>query len=357
VKPGATQMVVNTAEVMPGDFARNADFSLPGERLRRTIGATAGAGRAHFVDASRIAVALLGQSIGANFFLLGYAYQIGAVPLSGDAIERAIALNGEAVEMNQAAFRWGRRAAIDLAAVEALIKPSPEAEVADQRLSQTFDELVARRVEFLTAYQNAAYAERYRQRVQRASIIEATKAPGRHGLAEAVARNLFKLMAYKDEYEVARLYSDGAFLRQVKNEVDGERLRLYVHLAPPLVARKDKNGVLKKMVFGPWIFPVFRGLAKLKFLRGTVFDVFGHTQERRTERALIRDYESLLEEMLDRLTPENHALAVGLAAIPEKIRGFGHVKMRTLTAAKADEAALLQQFRDPPAREFLRAAE
>ena len=355
VKPGVTQMVVNRAEVLPGEFTRNADFSLPSERLRRTITAASGPERAHFVDASRIATALLGQSIGANFFLLGYAFQIGAVPLSADAIETAIALNGEAVAMNQAAFRWGRRAAIDLAAVEALT-PAPETEDRARRLSQSFDEMVARRVEYLTAYQSGAYAARYRSLVERARAAEAEKAPGSCGLAEAVARYLFKLMAYKDEYEVARLYSDGSFLRQVRNEVGGDRLRMHVHLAPPLIARKDQHGVLKKMTFGPWIFAVFGVLAKLKFLRGTLFDLFGHTEERRAERALIRDYEMLLEELMAKLTPKNHALAVGLAAIPEKIRGFGHVKMRHLAAAKAEEAALLAQFRADP-DVFLRAAE
>ena len=356
VKPGATQMVVNLAEVLPGEFTRNADFSLPSERLKRTIAAAAGPERAHFVDASRIATALLGQSIGANFFLLGYAYQLGGVPLSAAAIEMAIALNGEAVEMNHAAFRWGRRAAIDLAAVEALIRPAPEAEDRARRLSQSFDEMVARRIEVLTAYQNPAYAARYRALVERTRAAEAAKAPGRCGLTEAVARYLFKLMAYKDEYEVARLYSDGSFLRQVRNEVEGETLRLHVHLAPPLIARKDKNGVLKKMTFGPWIFPVFGVLAKLKFLRGTPLDIFGYTEERRTERALIRDYEAMLDEVLEKLTPENHAIAVGLAAIPEKIRGFGHVKMRNLASAKAEEAALFARFRTEPGV-FLRAAE
>ena len=174
-------------------------------------------------------------------------------------------------------------------------------------------------------------------------------APGKSGLADAVARYLFKLMAYKDEYEVARLYTDEAFVKQVKSELGGEHLRLHVHLAPPLIARIDKaTGEPKKITFGPWIFPLFRLLAKLKVLRGTAFDPFGYSAERKTERALVRDYEAMLEEILAKLTPENHHIAVGLAAIPEKIRGFGHVKMRHLKAAKADEAALLDQFRARP---------
>jgi indolepyruvate ferredoxin oxidoreductase len=176
-------------------------------------------------------------------------------------------------------------------------------------------------------------------------------------LAEAVARYLFKLMAYKDEYEVARLYSDGAFVKQVNSELGGEQLRFHVHLAPPLLARRDKvTGEPKKMTFGPWIFPMFGLLAKFKVLRGTAFDPFGYSAERRTERALVRDYEVLLDELLAKLNGDNHHIAVGLAAIPEKIRGFGHVKMRHLAAARADEAALLDQFRAGPAP-LLKAAE
>jgi indolepyruvate ferredoxin oxidoreductase len=217
--------------------------------------------------------------------------------------------------------------------------------------------MVARREAFLTAYQDAAYAARYRQWVDRMKAIEAVKAPGRCGLAEAVARYLFKLMAYKDEYEVARLYADPAFLEQVASTFDGDRLRLRFHLAPPLLARRDKTtGLPRKMTFGPWLLVGFRLLAKMKFLRGTAFDPFGHTQERRTERQLIGDYEALLEQVIARLTPENHHVAVGLATIPERIRGFGHVKMRHLAAAKADEAALLEQFRSGSAP-LLKAAE
>jgi indolepyruvate ferredoxin oxidoreductase len=216
---------------------------------------------------------------------------------------------------------------------------------------------VARRVAFLTDYQDAAYAARYRALVDKATAVEAAKAPGKCGLADAVARYLFKLMAYKDEYEVARLYSTETFRAQVANEVGGDNLRFNVHLAPPLLARRDpRTGEPRKITFGPWIFGVFRLLAKLKFLRGTAFDPFGYTQERRTERQLIGDYEAMLGEVFDKLTPENHHLAVGLAVIPEKIRGFGHVKQRHLQTAKAEEAALLQQFRTSPTP-LLRAAE
>jgi indolepyruvate ferredoxin oxidoreductase len=356
-KLGGTTMVINTAEILPGDFTRNADFSLPTERLKGAIRTAAGAEKTNFVDATRLATALLGNSIGANIFMVGYAYQLGALPLSAESIEKAIELNGEAVPMNLAAFQFGRRAAFDPASVEALIKPAPEAASDARRLSQSFDEIVARRVDFLTAYQNADYAARYRALVDRVQAAEAAKAPGKTGLAEAVARYLFKLMAYKDEYEVARLYAETSFMAQVKNEVAGENLTLKFHLAPPLFAKKDPViGVAKKMTFGPWMLPAFRVLAKFRFVRGTPFDMFGYSEERRTERKLIADYEALIGEVMSKLTPENHALAVGLANIPEKIRGFGHVKARHLVAAKADEAALLEQFRSGQAP-VLKAAE
>jgi indolepyruvate ferredoxin oxidoreductase len=345
VKHGTTVMVVNTAEFLPGEFTRNADFSLPSERLKRTITNDAGPDNTHFVDATKLATALFGQSVGANMFLVGYAYQLGALPLSATAVERAIELNGEAVAMNKAAFHWGRRAAVDQAGVEALAKPAAAVTSDAQHLSDSFAEAVERRVKFLTDYQDAAYAARYRATVEKARAIEAERSPGKCGLADAVARYLFKLMAYKDEYEVARLYTDGSFVNQVASTFGGENLKLEFHLAPPLLARRDKTtGLPRKMSFGPWLLPAFRLLAKFKFLRGTTFDPFGRSLERRTERRLIADYEALLDNVLISLTPENHHLAVGLAAIPEKIRGFGHVKQRHLAAAKADEAALLEQY-------------
>ncbi len=364
VEAGVTTMVVNQAEVLPGEFTRNADFSLPTQRLRRAIAAAAGgpaaiAGRpaAHFLDASRIAAAVAGQTIAANMVMLGYAYQLGALPLSAQAIETAIALNGEAAAMNTAAFRWGRCAAADPAAIEKLAAPAAGTLTDARVLSETFDQMVARRVEYLTAYQNAAYGARYRERVEAAKAAEAAKAPGKCALAEAVARNLFKLMAYKDEYEVARLYGNGEFLRQVAEEFDGERLRFEFHLAPPLLARRDRRtGVPRKITFGPWMLPVFRLLMRLKFLRGTAFDPFGYGAERRMERKLIADYEATLAEVLGKLNPDNHHLAVGIAAIPEKIRGFGHVKLRHLAAAKADEATLMDQLRSG-APHYLKAAE
>jgi indolepyruvate ferredoxin oxidoreductase len=357
IKPGNTRVIVNTAEFLPGDFTRNADYSLPTERLKRAIVGLAGAASSNFVDASRLATALLGNSIGGNMFMLGYAFQVGALPLSAEAVERAIEMNGEAVPMNIAAFRYGRHAVVDPAAVEALVAPRPQEDNDSLRLSQTFAETVDRRVKFLTAYQSARYARRYRGLVEKLRAAEAEKAPGMSGLAEAVARYLFKLMAYKDEYEVARLYTDTAFVERVKSTFDGDNLRFEFHLAPPLLAKRDPvTGEPKKISFGPWLLKAFAGLAKFKFLRGTPLDPFGCTAERRTERGLVAEYVAVLGEIVERLTPANHHVAVELASIPEKIRGFGPIKQRHLVAAKAEEAVLRERFRSGSAQ-FLKAAE
>jgi indolepyruvate ferredoxin oxidoreductase len=355
IKPGNTRVVVNTAEFLPGDFTRNADYSLPTERLKRAITGHAGRERSHFVDAGRLATALLGQSIGANMFMLGFAYQLGALPLSAEAIERAIEMNGEAVPMNVAAFRYGRRAAVDPAAVESLVAPQQEANDA-LKFSQSFAETVERRVAYLTAYRSARYARRYRALVEKLRVAEAEKAPGQCGLAEAVARYLFKLMAYKDEYEVARLYTDTGFLERVRSSFDGD-LRFEFHLAPPLLARRNPlTGEPKKMAFGPWMLKLFAVLKKFKFLRGTVLDPFGYSAERRMERKLIADYQALLATIAAELTPLNHHAAVALATLPEKIRGYGPVKARAIAAAKAEEASLRELFRTS-AQPFLKAAE
>ncbi len=347
VKPGACLVVVNTHEVLPGDFTRNADYSLPTERLKRVIAQTAGAEQTHFIEATRLATALFGSSLPQNIFLVGYAYQFGGLPLSAEAILKAIELNGEAVEMNKAAFDWGRRAAHDPAAMAALLTRQAVASDA-RRLSQSLDEIIARRVAALTAYQDAAYAARYVALLDQVKAAEAQRAPGRSDLAEAVARNFHKLLAYKDEYEVARLFADGAFQAQVNAAFEGD-LTYEFHLAPPLFARVDPNtGEPRKLRFGPRMMTGFRLLAKLKGLRGTAFDLFGYSAERRTERALISDYEATVAGLVGALTRENHATAVAIASIPEKIRGFGPVKVRHLAAAKAEEAALLAQFRTPP---------
>jgi len=341
--PERGHAVVNTHEMMTGDFTRNADFSLPAAALRQAIEQTA-AERAHFVPATRLASALLGDAIATNLFMVGFAYQQGLLPVSAAAIERAIEINRVAVAMNRSAFRWGRRAALDLAAVETAVAP---ATASDAGLSQTLDELIERRVAHLTAYQDAAYAARYRSLVE--GVRAADAALGRSALSEAVARYHAKLLAYKDEYEVARLYTDGAFMAEIGRRFEG-RPKLELHLAPPLLAPRDPaTGHLKKRAYGPWIFTAMRYLARMKGLRGRWLDPFGHSGERRTERRLITDYERVVEELLARLSPENYRLAVEIAQIPEQIRGYGHVKQRHLEVARRREAELLAAFRAPDA--------
>jgi indolepyruvate ferredoxin oxidoreductase len=277
--------------------------------------------------------------------MLGFAYQKGLVPVSAEAINKAIELNGAAVKMNQAAFLWGRRMAVDAAAVGRIIAPRDATQAATP-ISESIDEMIRRRVQFLTGYQNAAYASKYTRLVERVRKEEQTKAKGLTGLTEAAARYYFKLLAYKDEYEVARLYADPAFMEKVKAQFDGD-YRLHFHLAPPLLAKRNEKGELTKREYGSWMLPAFKVLAKLRFLRGTALDIFGYTDERRGERQLIQDYERAVEELLAKLAPDNHGLAVQIASIPEEIRGYGHVKARHLAAAKAKEAKLLQAWRTP----------
>ena len=349
MRRGVTAAVVNLEAAMTGDFTRAPDLAFPADRLRRAIEDGVGPANASFLDAGRLARALVGDAIGANLLLVGYAWQKGLIPLSRDAIERAILINGVQVDFNRRAFLWGRRAAHDLAAVEAVIGTAPKPTAVPG-----LDDLIARRVEFLTAYQDEAYARRYRERVARVRDAEARRVPGRTDLAEAVARNLFKLMAIKDEYEVARLWTDGSFLRQLGAEFERWDA-LEVHLAPPLLAEQDTKGHLKKRRYGPWMLRAMRVVAGLKRLRGTAIDPFGRTAERRMERRLLADYETVLDELLERLDADNHATAVELARIPAQIRGFGHVKEANVKRAKAAEAALLERWRSPSA--VLQAAE
>ncbi len=343
-----TRMVVNTHQQMTGEFTRNANIQFPGQSLKRTITKGVGEANAEFVEATRIATALTGDSIATNLFMLGYAFQKGLVPVSSDAINKAIELNGAAVKMNQAAFLWGRRAAVDLAALERLIAPKADAAPA-MEVSRTLEETVARRVNFLTGYQNAAYAEKYRALVEQVKQAEASRTKGLTGLAEAAARYYFKLLAYKDEYEVARLYADPTFMQKIQSQFEGD-YKLHFHLAPPLLAKRDSaTGELRKAEYGTWVFTAFKLLAKLRGLRGTVFDIFGYTQERRMERQLIGEYEATIAEIIGKLSSDNHALAVKIASIPEEIRGYGHVKERNLGVAKARQADLLAAFRSPEA--------
>jgi indolepyruvate ferredoxin oxidoreductase len=353
-----TRAIVNTAETITANFITNPDAKIPTDGLSATIArACGGADRVSTLDATKIATALCGDSIATNMFMLGYAFQQGLVPLSSEAIERAITLNGAAVKMNTDAFRWGRRAAADLPSVlAAAFPPKTESDgFGHRRLSETLAEKIERRRLFLTDYQDAAWATRYTDFVARVQATEAARTPGRSSLTEAVARYLFKLMAYKDEYEVARLYTDGNFLKTVRDRFEGD-YKLKFHLAPPATAPRDPaTGHLRKQEFGPWMLAGFSVLAKLKRLRGTRFDPFGRNPERRMERQLIEDYRTVIEGLLPDLSPANASLAAEIASLPEKIRGYGHVKDAHLAKVKAEETTLLTRWRTPAA--LPRAAE
>jgi indolepyruvate ferredoxin oxidoreductase len=352
LEPGRSRAVVNTHETITGDFTRHPDLAFPSHTLKLSIEAAAGAEASDFLEATEIATSLLGDSIATNMFMLGYAYQKGLVPLGHESIERAIELNGAAVAMNLAAFRWGRRTAHDRAGIDRLIAPASQV-VPFAKLPKSLEEIVASRARHLAGYQNPALAQRYTALVEQVRAAE--QRIGKSGLAEAVARSHAKLLAYKDEYEVARLFAETAFQAQVERQFEGD-FTLRFHLAPPLFASRDpKTGHLIKQAFGSWMLPAFKVLAKLKFLRGTPFDPFGHTRERKTERALITQYEALVAELLAGLTAANHALAVKLAAVPEDIKGYGHVKDANLEKAKRKEAELLGQWRNP--QSLMRAAE
>ena len=348
LEPGRTRAVVNTHVQPTAAFQLNPDLRIDADAELRPIRANVQPGRLHAVDATTLALRLLGNTIGANFLLVGHALQSGGLPLSLAAIERAIELNGQAVEFNKRALALGRLAAHDPAAVEReLAALAPVTRIAP---AQTLDALVERRAAVLTEYQDAAYAARYRALVERVRAAEHERCRGLEGLAQAVARYYFKLLAYKDEYEVARLHSNGDLEKKIEAIFEGD-YSLHFHLAPPLLSRPDpQTGRVHKREFGPWIRPVFRALARLKRLRGTPFDVFGYSAERRLDRRLITDYKTMLEDVLRHLGVENHALTVELASLPEHIRGYGRVKAEHLERVRSREQELLARLRSGESR-------
>jgi indolepyruvate ferredoxin oxidoreductase len=345
---GRTWAAVNSTTSPTAAFVRNPNWQFPESSAQESIRAACGAGRADFIDAGKVATALMGDSIASNMFMLGYCWQKGWVPVSEAALMKAIELNGVSIDFNKQAFVWGRNAAHDWAAVERLAKMnSTAAQVIEFKRTPSLDELIETRAEFLAKYQDAAYAKQYRDFIERVRKAEQeTTEQKQLRLTEAVARYLFKLMAYKDEYEVARLHSDTAFKAKIEGMFGGD-YKLKFHLAPPLLAKRDADGHLVKKEFGPWMMSAFGMLAKLKFLRGTALDIFGYTEERKTERKLIAEYKDTIAGLLPRLKTENLAKAVAIASIPEEIRGFGHVKEKNLKAAKEKEVALLKEFDAP----------
>jgi len=344
IAKGRTGVLVNDAEVFPGDFARDADYRLPAPECRLALDEAAGG--ASFVEATKLANLLFGQALAANLFLLGHAWQQGLVPLAEESLLAAIALNGHAVAMNREAFLWGRRAAAFPERLAAFLASSelpawrdaPETELAP---------IVALRADYLTAYQNRAYADKYRAFIMRVAAAEAAVMPGETLLTRTVARAYFKLLAVKDEYEVARLYTDGSFQRQLRQSYEGEpRLTFYFSpwYSPWRKGGAERSQRPKKWSFGSPMLPILRLLARLKVLRGTPADPFALLGRHCADRADRHAYETLIKEILPRLTPANHAAAVDLAGLPETIRGFGPVRERSRRLAQAEELRLRQRF-------------
>ncbi|MGB3271465.1 MAG: indolepyruvate ferredoxin oxidoreductase family protein [Xanthobacteraceae bacterium] len=338
-----THGVVNTHLIPIADFIRSRDFDFQQGKVNRVL-QNALRPDSGFLDFTHIAESLLGDAIATNMMMLGYAYQRGLLPLSGEAIEQAISLNGVAVKMNTNAFRLGRLAAADPARLAALVKEetAPPKVLAEMSL----DEVVAHRSRLLTAYQNERLAVRYRALVDRVKAAAARQGFGEE-LPRAAAINYAKLLAYKDEYEVARLFTDGGFAKQLHDQFEGD-FKLSFHLAPPILPGKDASGRPRKRTFGPWTMTLFRLLARLKGLRGTPFDLFGYGAERRMERELIAAYEADVAEVLRLLSPRSYPAARDLLALPDMIRGYGPVKHKAVEEARARHAQLMAQLRDPP---------
>ena len=346
---GLTRAIVNTGQTITGEFVRNADRAFPEGAMEQSVIDAVGADATTFIDASRLAALLMGNSIATNIFMLGYAFQRGFIPLSSAALLRAIELNGATVEENRRAFSWGRRTALDPVGVEALVTTG-ENHAPAHKLSASLDEAMARRRDFLTAYQDAAYARRYDALVEQAKQHEEKLGAGDTALTQAVARNYFKLLAYKDEYEVARLFVDPEFQRALAASFEGD-YSLNFHITLPWSALTDPRAKTgdepKKIRFGPWLMPAMKLLARFKFLRGTALNPFGWIDERRQERQLIADYERTLAHILNSLDRDRLATAVALASIPEMIRGYGPVKQRSIVQARAKQKELLAAFDQP----------
>jgi indolepyruvate ferredoxin oxidoreductase len=338
VAHGRTHAVVNEAEVPTAAFILDPDARFPTHAMKEKIVAEMGEDGCHFIDATRVATALLGDSIASNLFLLGFAWQRGLVPVSAAALEEAIELNAVAVPFNKEAFLWGRRCADQPQVVLRLIENG-----GIRRTPLTLEEVTDDRAQRLSRYQNAGYAAVYKTLVH--GVRQADPRCDEPGsITLTVARNLYKLMAYKDEYEVARLYSDGEFQRKLQNQFEGD-YEVRFNLAPPLFGKRDLGtGHLVKQEFGSWMMKAFQLLARCRFLRGTTFDVFGYTQERKQERADIQHYRLLVDKLLPDLTEENYTAAQELVALPEKLRGFGHIKDRNRASLALLEGKLWRQF-------------
>jgi indolepyruvate ferredoxin oxidoreductase len=338
--------IINSHVIPTADFILNRDFNFQTRKLNSVL-ETELRKDSSFFDFTTPAEALLGDSIATNIMMLGYAYQRGLLPLSAKAIEQAIEVNGVSIKMNTQAFQLGRLAAADPARFKEMMRDHDAVVPAKTLEAMTLDEIIAHRMDLLTAYQSARLAKRYRKLVDR---VRNAATDGGYGeaLPRAVAINYAKLLAYKDEYEVARLFTDGKFEQQLRDQFEGE-FKFNFNLAPPILGgAKDALGRPKKRAFGAWMMPVFRTLAKLRVLRGTPLDVFGYSADRKLERELIVSYENDVDTALRLLSPVTHDTAVELLNLPDRIRGYGPVKEKAVADAKVRHSQLTADLANPP---------
>ncbi len=339
-----TTAIINSHMTPTANFTLDPDTNFHETETMAKIAGAIGKDSSTFIEATHLATTLMGDAIATNMFMLGYAWQQGLIPVSHKSIIEALTLNGVAVESNISSFNWGRLAAHDPNQVKQIVHKANNIE--EDSISETLEDLISKRITYLTGYQDASYASKYQELVEKVAKAEQKAIDGSTMLTEAVARYAFKLMSYKDEYEVARLYTSGEFEQRLKDTFTGD-YKLKFHLAPPLLSKKNSKGELQKMEFNSWMLPAFRVLAKLKGLRGTPLDIFNYTAERKTERKLLTDYIKLISEICTALNNKNHTLAVALARIPEEIRGFGHVKERHIELALQKQHTLLEAFKNP----------
>jgi indolepyruvate ferredoxin oxidoreductase len=336
MREGRTHVALNSSSTPTAAFVKNGNWQNPSEQCLAEISRQVGTTGVSAFDADALAKQLMGDTIYVNPMILGFAWQKGWIPMHRESLVRAIELNEVAVQNNLTAFEWGRHAAHHLDVLMQKIQP---AQTIQFKKRESLDDLVKNRIARLSDYQDAAYAQRYTRFIDR---VKAAEAPlGKTLLSETVARQLYKLMAYKDEYEVARLHTQTQFLERIQDSFEGD-FKVHYHLAPPLLAKRNAKGELVKQKFGPMVLTAFKMLAKLKGLRGTPFDVFGYTRERQDERALVGEYMQHVEHVLASLTQDTHAHAVKVAQVAENIKGFGHVKERNRLAAQALWASLQQ---------------
>jgi indolepyruvate ferredoxin oxidoreductase len=343
---GRTYGVINSHVIPTADFILNRDFNFQSRKVNHVL-ETALRKDSSFLDFTKPAEILLGDSIATNMMMMGYSYQKGLLPLSAASIEQAIEVNGVAIKMNTQAFRLGRLAAADPARIVAMMKGQDETVAPKTLDAMSLDEIIAHRSTLLTDYQDAKLAERYRKLVTQVREAALNGGFGEE-LPRAVAINYAKLLAYKDEYEVARLYTDGRFEKQIRDQFDGD-FKIKFNLAPPIMGGgKDALGRPKKRAFGPWMMPVFRLLAKMRHLRGTAFDIFGQSPDRRLERDLIAGYEKDVAHVLSVLSPLTLDTAIEILSLPDRIRGYGPVKEKSVEQAKARYAQLAADLANPP---------